>query len=48
MPEFGQLMRPVYAALREEVSRAMEEKLDGRRRAMTDAVHASIWKRSTG
>jgi NitT/TauT family transport system ATP-binding protein len=25
MPEFGQLMRPVYAALREEVSRAMEE-----------------------
>ena len=29
MPEFGQLMRPVYAALREEVSRAMEEASSG-------------------
>jgi NitT/TauT family transport system ATP-binding protein len=29
MPEFGQLMRPVYAALREEVSKAMEQNAMG-------------------
>jgi NitT/TauT family transport system ATP-binding protein len=28
-PEFGQLMRPVYAALREEVSKAMAEAKEG-------------------
>ena len=26
-PEFGQLMRPVYAALREEVAKAMDQSL---------------------
>jgi hypothetical protein len=29
MPEFGQLMRPVYAALREEVTKAMEQNAMG-------------------